>query len=270
MLSKLGLTESLNAVVILALAPLLESLPMACLAGIIIVNLKGLLLKVSDFMYYYRINIMEAILWLVTFLTVILSDVDIGVYVGIAISFLMNTIRTQRPRFVVLGRVGDTAFYKSIKVFPSAEQHVNIKVLRFDGSLYACNAPFFKRKFYELIDIRLGQRPLISFRIPETVEIQDSADKYVVLDCSPMNFVDSVGVKLLIEIYKDMKKRNIHLYLSECRYDVRYTLDSMKFYEHTDGCIIYVSTSDAVIAILAEIQNKSTVETISQAVITQF
>ncbi|CAF2119309.1 unnamed protein product, partial [Rotaria magnacalcarata] len=265
-----GFSSVILAVVILALAPLLESLPMACLAGIIIVNLKGLLLKVSDFMYYYRINIMEAILWLVTFLTVILSDVDIGVYVGIAISFLMNTIRTQRPRFVVLGRVGDTAFYKSIKVFPSAEQHVNIKVLRFDGSLYACNAPFFKRKFYELIDIRLGQRPLISFRIPETVEIQDSADKYVVLDCSPMNFVDSVGVKLLIEIYKDMKKRNIHLYLSECRYDVRYTLDSMKFYEHTDGCIIYVSTSDAVIAILAEIQNKSTVETISQAVITQF
>ncbi|CAF3504424.1 unnamed protein product [Rotaria socialis] len=265
-----GFSSVILVVVILALAPLLKSLPMACLAGIIIVNLKGLLLKVSDFMYYYRINMMEAILWLVTFLTVVLSDVDIGVYVGIAVSFLMNTIRTQRPRFVALGRVGDTTFYKSIKVFPSAEQHANIKVIRFDGSLYACNAPFFKRKFYELIDIRLRQKPLISFRIPETVEIQDSADKYVVLDCSPMNFIDSVGVKLLIEIYKDMKKRNIHLYLTECRYDVRYTLDSMKFYEHTDGCIIYVSTSDAVTAILAEIQNKSMVETISQTVITQF
>ncbi|CAF1598955.1 unnamed protein product [Rotaria sp. Silwood1] len=65
-----------------------------------------------------------------------------GVYVGIATSFLMNTIRTQRPRFAVLGRVGDTILYKNIKVFPSAEKHLNIKILRFDGSLYACNAPF--------------------------------------------------------------------------------------------------------------------------------
>ncbi|CAF2883192.1 unnamed protein product, partial [Rotaria sp. Silwood2] len=70
-----------------------------------------------------------------------------------------------------------------------------------------------------------------------------------------MNFIDSVGVKLLIEIFKDMKKRNIHLYLSECRYDVRYTLDSMDFYGNTDGRIIYVSTHDAVMAILIEIQN---------------
>jgi ABC-type transporter Mla MlaB component len=75
-----------------------------------------------------------------------------------------------------------------------------IKVLRFDGSLYACNALFFKRKFYELIGIRLNQKPIISVRRPETVEIQDNTDKYVVLDCSPLNFIDSVGVKLLIEV----------------------------------------------------------------------
>ncbi|CAF3381856.1 unnamed protein product [Rotaria sp. Silwood2] len=149
-----GFSSVILAIVILALAPLLEYLPMACLAGIIIVNLKGLLFKVTDLAYYYRISMMEAILWLITFLTVVLSDVDIGVYIGIAASFLMNTIRTQRPRFAILGRVGDTTFYKNIKVFPSAEQHLSIKVLRFDGSLYACNAPFFKRKFYELIDFQ--------------------------------------------------------------------------------------------------------------------
>jgi anti-anti-sigma regulatory factor len=41
---------------------------------------------------------------------------------------------------------------------------------------------------------------MISDRRPETVEIQDNTDKYVVLDCSPLNFIDSVGVKLLIEV----------------------------------------------------------------------
>ncbi|CAF2736413.1 unnamed protein product [Rotaria sp. Silwood2] len=91
-----GFSSVILAAVILVLAPLLESLPMPCLAGIIIVNLKRLLLKVTDFTYYYRISMLEAILWFITFLTVVLSDVDMGVYVGIATSFLMNTIRTQR------------------------------------------------------------------------------------------------------------------------------------------------------------------------------
>ncbi|CAF3565135.1 unnamed protein product [Rotaria sp. Silwood1] len=68
---------------------------------------------------------MEAILWFITFLTVILSDVDMGVYVGIATSFLMNTIRTQRPRFAVLGRVGDTILYKNIKAFPSVSDQLS-------------------------------------------------------------------------------------------------------------------------------------------------
>ncbi|CAF2736430.1 unnamed protein product [Rotaria sp. Silwood2] len=56
-----GFSSVILAVVILALAPLLESLPMPCLAGIIIVNLKGLLFKVTDFAYYYRISMMEAV-----------------------------------------------------------------------------------------------------------------------------------------------------------------------------------------------------------------
>ncbi|CAF3688139.1 unnamed protein product [Rotaria sp. Silwood1] len=120
-----GFSSVILAAVILVLSPLLESLPMPCLAGIIIVNLKGLLLKVTDFTYYYRISMMEAILWFITFLTVILSDVDMGVYVGIATSFLMNTIRTQRPRFAVLGRVGDTILYKNIKAFPSVSDQLS-------------------------------------------------------------------------------------------------------------------------------------------------
>jgi anti-anti-sigma regulatory factor len=68
---------------------------------------------------------------------------------------------------------------------------------------------FYKQKFYELIGICLDQKPLISVKRPETVEIHDNNIKYVVLDCSPLNFIDSVGVKLLIEVceideaYKD-------------------------------------------------------------------
>ncbi|CAF4732069.1 unnamed protein product [Rotaria sp. Silwood1] len=130
-----------------------------------------------------------------------------------------------------------------------ARQFVNIKILRFDESLYACNAPFFKRKFYELIGIKLRQEPLIPYEMLNLNQNEVIQYKYVVLDCSPFNFIDTVGVKLLIEIYNDLKKRDIKLYLSECRYDVQHTLELMNFYEKTAPSIIYVTTHDAVMFI---------------------
>ncbi|CAF4436216.1 unnamed protein product, partial [Adineta steineri] len=72
---------------------------------------------------------------------------------------------------------------------------------------------------------------------------------------SPFNFIDTVGVKLLIEIYNDLKKRNIQLYLSECRYGVRRTLELMNFYEKTAPNIIYITTHYAVMSIRTESDN---------------
>ena len=49
------------AIVIAAIAPIFEPLPMACLAAIIMVSLKGLLLQVKEFKVYYRISIFESV-----------------------------------------------------------------------------------------------------------------------------------------------------------------------------------------------------------------
>jgi hypothetical protein len=82
-----------------------------------------------------------------------------------------------------------------------AHQYSKIKILRFDESLYACNAPFFKRKFYDLIGIQLAQSPLISCgKQPENNDRKEPFYKYVILECSPFNYIDTVGVKLLIQV----------------------------------------------------------------------
>ncbi|CAF1291273.1 unnamed protein product [Adineta steineri] len=245
-----GFSSLLLGSVLIALTPLFRSLPMACLAAIIIVNLKGLFLQLKDFLLYFRISTLECILWTMTFVSVVLFDVDIGLYVGICTSFIINTVRTQKPRFFILGQVDNTGIYKSTTYFPSVQQYSNIKILRFDESLYACNAPFFKRKFYDLIGIQLTQQPIISCGKNKNNNNNQKKlmYKYVILECSPFNYIDTVGVKLLIQIFNDLKKRGITLYLSECRYEVRHTLDSMKFYEKTEFHIIYVTTHDAVMS----------------------
>ncbi|CAF0892199.1 unnamed protein product [Adineta ricciae] len=247
-----GFSSLVLGCVLVALTPLFQSLPMACLAAIIIVNLKGLFLQLKDFMLYFRISKLECILWTITFVTVVLFDVDIGLYVGLSTSFFINTVRTQRPRFFVLGQVDNTGIYKSTTNFPSVQQYPGIKILRFDESLYACNAPFFKRKFYELIGMETTEEPIVSCRRPETFDTKtDVLLKYIILECSPFNYIDTVGAKLLIQIFNDLKKRGIQLYLTECRYEVRHTLDIMKFYEKTELHTIYVTTHDAVMTAVA-------------------
>jgi len=47
--------------VIIALTPLFRSLPMACLAAIIIVNLKGLFVQMKDFIFYFQISLLECV-----------------------------------------------------------------------------------------------------------------------------------------------------------------------------------------------------------------
>lgn len=47
--------------VLLALTPLFQSLPIACLGAIIVVNLKGLFLQLKDFKLYFRISILECV-----------------------------------------------------------------------------------------------------------------------------------------------------------------------------------------------------------------
>ena len=56
-----GVSCILLLIVILALAPLIQSLPMACLAAIIIVSLKGLFYQVKDFIFYCRTSLLEAV-----------------------------------------------------------------------------------------------------------------------------------------------------------------------------------------------------------------
>jgi solute carrier family 26 protein 5 len=56
-----GISSLVLGLVLLVLTPLLRSLPMACLAAIVIVNLKGLFLQLKDFLFYFRINKLECV-----------------------------------------------------------------------------------------------------------------------------------------------------------------------------------------------------------------
>jgi MFS superfamily sulfate permease-like transporter len=52
--------------------------------------------------------------WLATYLGVMILDVDVGLYIGVAFSLLLVIFRSQRARTSVLGNVPGTNIYESI------------------------------------------------------------------------------------------------------------------------------------------------------------
>lgn len=56
-----GFSSIVLGTVIMALTPLFQSLPMTCLAAIIIVNLKSLFFQIKDFFFYFHISLLECV-----------------------------------------------------------------------------------------------------------------------------------------------------------------------------------------------------------------
>lgn len=83
-------------IVILAVGPLFQTLPNACLAAIIVTAMKNMLLQTKQLPVLWRVNKLEFLAWIVTFLGVVFLDVDYGLYIGVGVTILLLIIRTQR------------------------------------------------------------------------------------------------------------------------------------------------------------------------------
>nr|7V73_A Chain A, Prestin [Homo sapiens]7V74_A Chain A, prestin [Homo sapiens]7V75_A Chain A, prestin [Homo sapiens] len=132
--------------VLLFLGPLFYYLPKAVLAAIIIVNLKGLLMQFKDAPKLWKVDKLDFLIWLVTFLGVVFLSVEIGLLVGVGFSLLTVLLRTQRPRTSVLGRIPGTDIYRDVKQYPEAEEVPGVKIFRIDSPIYFANSEYFKER----------------------------------------------------------------------------------------------------------------------------
>jgi solute carrier family 26, other len=64
--------------VLLWIGPFFELLPRCVLASIIIVALKGMLMQVQQFRMFWKLSCLDAIVWMATFLSVVIFAIDIG------------------------------------------------------------------------------------------------------------------------------------------------------------------------------------------------
>jgi SulP family sulfate permease len=151
--AKTGLSSVFAGVIVLVtllfLTALLYHLPQAVLAAVIMMAVIGLV-NFTAIKHAWHAHKHDGVAAVVTFVSTLAfaPHLDKGIMVGAGLAIILYLYRTMQPRVAILGRfrdgtLRDTGVHKDL---PTDE---NIIVLRFDGSLYFANVPFFEDAILE-------------------------------------------------------------------------------------------------------------------------
>lgn len=216
---------------LLLLAPLFEYLPMAALAGIVIVAGAGLL-DPSEFtaLWHYR----KAEFWMavVTIVAVLTLGMLGGILVAVGLSLLVVVLRASSPSTAFLGRLPGTDTYRDVADHPDAETFPGLLIYRFDAPLFFANA---------------GQ---MRSDIAAAIEDADPPIQDVLLDAEAIYDIDSTGAQTMLEMLDALDDLGIGFAMARVRTELRNEFLTVGLDERLSGDGIYLEVDDGVAAYL--------------------
>uniref|UniRef100_A0AAQ6IHX0 STAS domain-containing protein n=1 Tax=Anabas testudineus TaxID=64144 RepID=A0AAQ6IHX0_ANATE len=309
-----GVVSSLIVLVtILKLGPLFQELPKAVLGAVVFVNLKGMFKQYSDIVTLWRTSKIDLVLWLVTWVSTVLLNLDLGLAASITFAVLTVIFRTQMPTYSVLGNIPGTELYVDIEMHKQAREIPGITIFRSSATVYFANAELY----VEALKEKVCSIPLQSkdhcwtqkengtvFVIPttprtpnehcrweylkggdpdstslgwmsepqdgDTITIGSSSEDTlshdlervslgslgkwtwdihsIILDLSTANFIDTVAIKTLKNIFKDFSEIDVNIYVAGCQASVVEQLDLGDFFSQSvTKTQLFASVHDAVL-----------------------
>ncbi|EGT35328.1 hypothetical protein CAEBREN_19845 [Caenorhabditis brenneri] len=227
-------SSALLLTVIVLLGPFLEPLPMCILACIVIVSLKSLFLQVKELPRLYSISKYDFAIWLVACLSTVFTDVTTGLVISLVSSLFTLVLRQQWP-----------TFSNSIQHDETPRQNIpdGVEIVRFGGSLHFANVTLFLDKMGESIG-----------RVPEGESLIEG--RCIILDGSPIAYVDTMGVDALKDVYKDAQKTGVQIFycglpedvLSVLRNDENFSsvVPASTFFASIDRCLLSLVQQQSV------------------------
>ncbi|XP_037578849.1 sulfate anion transporter 1 isoform X2 [Dermacentor silvarum] len=244
-------------IVMVAAGPLFRTLPNCILSAVIIVALKGMLFQVKDCVNTWKVSRLDALTWIITFMSVVLLDIDIGIAAGIGFSVVTVILRTLVPYVSFLGNVPDTDIYLDVKRYQKAHEIPRVKIFHFSSALYFANRDVFKNSLMEAI---IGNSD-------ETRSLLEDQGKYnaadegsiaaVILDCSACVYIDSSGIETLKEILKELRDSQVVVYFACCSVPTYKMLLRSDILEMFTTPIVFPTIHDAVLHLPATIRPPS-------------
>jgi SulP family sulfate permease len=234
------ITALLIALTVAFLMPLLYFLPQAVLAAVIIAAVYNLI-DISTVRRVWCYNKADLASLLATFVAVLELGVETGVVVGIIASLLLYVWRTSQPQVVVVGRVGDTPYFRNV-LHHQVRTYPEVLAVRVDESLYFANA----KRVADLLRCAAADHPSI---------------KHMVLICSGINFIDISALETLENLIHELRDAGITLHLAEVKWAVMERLENIGFTKNLGDGRVFASTHQAIEALTAKPETGSAVPT---------
>ncbi len=223
----------------LFLTPLLASLPIATLAGTIIVAVLSLVdFKTPRAIWRYSKPDFSAMA--ATIAVTLLIGVEPGVIAGVGLSLALFLWRSSRPHAAIVGRVPETEHFRNIKrhkVFTDPR----ILTIRIDESLTYLNARWLEEFVLE--------------QVAEQSEL-----RHLILMCSAINGVDASALESIEAINHRLADAGVKMHLSEVKGPVMDSLEKSHLLSDLTGQV-FLSQNEAFDAVIEMADQEDTADT---------
>ncbi len=219
-------------IILLLIAPLTAYLPIASMAGILLLVAYGLI-DTHHIRTIFRTSKQEAGVMAITFAATLLVELEFAIYVGVILSLLLYLNRTSHPRFITLVPDQDSnrRGFVNIEKKPSPECP-QLKIIRVDGSL-----------FFGAVNHIAEQLHAITKQNPEQA--------HILIVGGGINFIDVAGCEMLASEAHRLHLSGRKLYLCSLKGEVVDVLRRGGYLDRIGEENIFRSKTDALRSILS-------------------
>ena len=234
-----GVVGALSVALLLLVAPnLLQHLPSAALAAVVIASAIGLF-EIYDLTRILRIQPWEFWLSIVCFLGVAVFGAIPGIGLAVVIAIIEFLWDGWRPHSAVLGRPKDVEGYHDITRYPGARQIPGLVLFRWDAPLFFANAELFKE------------------RALAAVAGSPSAVRWLVVAAEPVTSVDVTAADVLAELDETLHADGIELGFAELKDPVKDKLKRFGLFGQIGQKYFFPTIETAVRSYMQEYADKA-------------
>jgi high affinity sulfate transporter 1 len=229
-----GVVGALSVALLLLVAPnLLQYLPSAALAAVVIASAIGLF-EIYDLTRILRIQPWEFWLSMVCFLGVAVFGAIPGIGLAVVIAIIEFLWDGWRPHSAVLGQPKDVEGYHDIARYPGARQIPGLVLFRWDAPLFFANAELFKDRALAAV----AQSP--------------SAVHWLVVAAEPVTSVDVTAADALAELDETLHVDGVELCFAELKDPVKDKLKRFGLFGQIGSAYFFPTIESAVRSYMQE------------------
>ncbi|MGH6931715.1 MAG: SulP family inorganic anion transporter [Dongiaceae bacterium] len=198
-----GVVGAIAVALLLLFAPnLLQHLPSAALAAVVIASAIGLI-EIGDLIRIYRIQRWEFWLSIVCLAGVAVFGAIPGIGIAVVLAVIEFLWDGWRPHSAVLGRAEGVKGYHDITRYPKARRIPGLVIFRWDAPLFFANAELFRE------------------RVLDAGATSPTPASWLVVAAEPVTSVDVTAADMLEDLDKTLQESGVKLCFAELKDPVK-------------------------------------------------